>query len=144
MFRSRLPKHVMNELSQLAVLHGCPSSELAVLDRHTTRVRVPAGATLCREGQRGAEAFLILSGEASVRVGGVPVAQIGAGTFCGEMALIDRGARSATVTAATPMEVLAMSVSDFTSLLHAAPVVTRRILALVGNRRRELENAQPR
>jgi CRP-like cAMP-binding protein len=56
--------------------------------------------------------------------------------FCGEMALLERGARSATVTAITPMSLLAMSATDFNILVTTAPTFTRRLLETLSTRLR--------
>ena len=60
----------------------------------------PAGETVIREGSGGAAFYVIESGDAAVTIGGEPRATLGPGDYFGEIALIDEGARIATVTAA--------------------------------------------
>jgi CRP-like cAMP-binding protein len=67
---------------------------------------VPANWALMVEQQPADKAYLILSGEVSVRRHGEEVARLGAGEVIGEMALVNHKLRSATVVAATPLEVL--------------------------------------
>jgi CRP-like cAMP-binding protein len=67
---------------------------------------VPANWALMVEQQPADKAYLILSGEVSVRRHGEEVARLGSGEVIGEMALVNHKLRSATVVAATPLEVL--------------------------------------
>ena len=72
-------------------------------------------------------------------IDGVEIARLGPGTFCGEMALLERGVRSATVTAVGPMTVLALSASEFDLLVRDAPTVTHKMLVALSNRLRTAE-----
>jgi CRP-like cAMP-binding protein len=101
--------------------------------------RFGEGETLCREGEIGRQAFVVLRGEAVVEIGGSRVATLGPGAVVGEMALIDRGRRSATVTALSPMTVLTLSVLEFGSLLDAGGAPVREILMQLTARLREVE-----
>ena len=69
-------------------------------------IDLPAGKVLIREGDRGREFFVVISGEVEVRRKGRKRATLGAGSFVGEMALPSKAPRSATVTALTPLDVL--------------------------------------
>ena len=86
------------------------------LSRAGTILSVAAGTTLCREGDRGLEAFLILDGEAEVQLTGHPV-RLGPGEVVGELATLDHTRlRNATVVAATDLLVLVFDVRTFTAL----------------------------
>lgn len=141
MHRSHAQRRHLDALARIPALTACPRTELAAIARHTTPASIPAGFTLCREGETGREAFIIVSGEADVAIGGRTVARLGAGAFCGEMALVERGARSATVTAATAMDLLVMSISEFTSLLASAPCMTRQMAVELSRRLRTADRA---
>lgn len=130
---------VLESLAALPFLKNCPRKELATVDRHTTYVRVAAGTTLCAEGAPGQEAFIIASGEADVTIDGVRMARLAAGSVVGEMALLENAPRSATVTAATPMAVLAMSTRDFATIIEQAPTVSRRLLVTLAGRLRDAD-----
>ena len=95
------PKHIIDSLEALPILRGCPRRELEIVNSHTTKVKVLAGSILCRQGVYGDEAFIIVDGEAEVSVGGTSIARLGVGAVVGEMALLEHGFRSATVTAVT-------------------------------------------
>jgi CRP/FNR family transcriptional regulator, cyclic AMP receptor protein len=141
MSHTRLPKAVLEELRAIPILRGSTDRELAIIARHTTGTTVDAGTVLCKEGTAGWEAFIIVSGEAEVRVGDVLVARLSAGDVCGEVALLDHGLRTATVIAVAPTKVLTMTRGDFASLVHAAPTFTRRLLEAVSARLRDADQA---
>lgn len=126
-------------LSQVELFRGCPKGELNVIAGLTTPADVRDGTVLCRQGSPGREAFVIVAGEASVTIDGDEIARIGPGTFCGEMALLERGVRSADVTAVGPMTVLALSASEFDLLVRDAPTVTRKMLVALSKRLRTAE-----
>ncbi len=66
---------------------------------------LPEGADLTRQGEPGDELFLVLDGIARVDVDGTPLAELGPGAVIGERALLERGVRSSTVVAVTPLRV---------------------------------------
>jgi CRP/FNR family cyclic AMP-dependent transcriptional regulator len=94
---------------------------------------------LCREGHIGRQAFVILDGEAAVDISGTRVGTLGPGNVVGEMALIDHGPRSATVTALSPMTVLTLSVHEFRSLIDGGGAPVHEILVQLAGRLREVE-----
>ncbi|OWY60959.1 hypothetical protein B7486_66375, partial [cyanobacterium TDX16] len=76
-------------------------------------------------------------GTATISKDGTDVTEVGPGAVFGEMALIDRAPRNATVTAKTPMRVLVLGQREFTGLLDESPGFTRSILAALAHRVRE-------
>jgi CRP/FNR family transcriptional regulator, cyclic AMP receptor protein len=136
MLANRRPDPYLDTLGQLRLFKGCSHAELVALGRHATPISIPAGRVLCREGTAGREAFVIVTGEAAVSLAGREIARLGPGDPCGEMAVLEGGPRTATVTALTPMEVLVLSSGDFRSLLSAAPTVTHRLLVTLSHRLR--------
>lgn len=95
-----------------------------------------AGAVLAEEGQGGLNFFIVGSGEGTVTVGGREVAQIGPGSSFGEVALVDKSDRSATITATTPMTVYALPVWSFRSFVETRPDVAWRLLEILAERLR--------
>ena len=79
------------------------------------------GKVLIQEGERGREFFVIVSGEVEVRRKGRKVATLGPGSFVGEMALLSKIPRTATVTAITPLDVLVITDRAFLDLLDKMP-----------------------
>ena len=82
---------------------------------------VPANWALMVEQQPADKAYLILSGEVSVRRQGEEVARLGAGEVIGEMALVNHKLRSATVVADTPLEVLHFTDDTVATLTASIP-----------------------
>lgn len=124
-------------LASISLFAGTGGRELERIARLCTEVEVPAGRVLCREGEHGHEFFVIESGTVAVTVGGTKVATLGPGDFFGELALLDAGPRSATVTAETDVMVLVVSQQEFIGLLEEEPMVAVRMLPAIGARLRE-------
>jgi CRP-like cAMP-binding protein len=123
-------------LSTVPLFSHCTKKELARLSLLTTRVVIPAGQVLARQGQAGREFVVIVDGTATVAIDGQPVATLGPGDFFGEIALLDGGPRTATVTADTDLVADVMSHQEFATLLMNAPNVTTAILKGVAARLR--------
>ena len=77
-----------------------------------------AGETVTKEGSGGAAFFLIVSGEAEVRVRGRPRPPLKAGDHFGEVALIDGGERTATITATSDLVCYGLTYWDFQPLVQ--------------------------
>jgi CRP/FNR family cyclic AMP-dependent transcriptional regulator len=87
-----------------------------------------AGQTVATEGAGGAGFFVIDEGEARVSVGGKDRARLGPGDYFGEIALIDEGARSATITAETPLRCYGMTFWDFRPLVQENASIAWKLL----------------
>ena len=125
-------------LRELPTLRGCTDKELIALARLVDMVEVEAGRVLTREGQPGRQAFVVVEGWADVTIRGEPVAAVGPGQFVGEMALLERQLRTATVTARTPMRLLAIGLRDF-PVFADRPHVARAMAIELSRRLRRLE-----
>ncbi len=87
------------------------------------------GTTLVREGQNsGVGFFVIAEGTATVSVAGSTVATIGPGDHFGELAMITKQARGATVTAQTPLRCLSIRFWDFREFAKENPDVSWKLL----------------
>lgn len=107
--------HVARHVASL----GIATDPATRLSRAGTLLDIPAGATLCREGERGTQAFLLLSGTAQVLTGD-GVIRVGAGEVVGEMATLDpRRTRNASVLAETDLEVLVFDVGTYRALARS-------------------------
>lgn len=114
--------------------------ELAELAPLVEEVEFGPGEVLMEEGRTAWEAFIVVEGSATVSINGHEVATLGPGEMVGEMALLDHSPRSATVTAATPMRLLAMDPRSFASLLRR-PTIGWRVAAELAQRLRRAEGA---
>ncbi|MDH4176295.1 MAG: cyclic nucleotide-binding domain-containing protein [Thermoleophilia bacterium] len=100
-----------------------------------------AGQAIATEGEGGLNFFVVDSGEATVSVGGREVAKLTAGDPFGEIALVDKSARSATVTADTDMRVWGLPIWSFRPFVETRPVVLWKLLEILADR---LRTAQAR
>jgi CRP-like cAMP-binding protein len=127
-------------LQNVWLFERCSRAELTNLASVATQVDVPAGKVLAQEGDTGREFFIILDGEAEATRSGRQVAMLGAGSFFGEMSLLDRLPRSATVTTCGPCELLVLTQQAFTAIVNTMPAVDRKIMAVLASRLRDLED----
>jgi pyruvate,water dikinase len=104
--------------------------------------RFAAGETVTKEGAGGAAFFLIESGEAIVSVGGRQRATLAKGDYFGEMALIDEGARSATITASTELVCYGLTYWEFRPLVQQNPTIAWNLLQTLVKRLRNAEADQ--
>jgi CRP/FNR family transcriptional regulator, cyclic AMP receptor protein len=98
------------------------------------------GQSIATEGEGGLNFFVVESGTADVTVGGNTVASLGPGASFGEIALVDKSARSATVTATSPLRAYALPVWSFRSFAESRPSVTWKLLELLAERLRAAEH----
>ena len=95
---------------------------------------LPEGKELTREGERGREFFVILDGGADVTQQGKRIRRLGEGDFLGEIALVTKQPRTATVTATSSLRVLVITDRDFARLLRDSPEIGQGVLEALGER----------
>jgi CRP/FNR family transcriptional regulator, cyclic AMP receptor protein len=98
-----------------------------------------AGEAIAEEGESGKTFVVIESGEASVSVRGNEVGRLGAGQAFGEMALIDKSARSATVRAETDTHCYLLPVWSFRPIVEEHPEMAWALLETLAQRIRDIE-----
>ena len=119
----------IDELKGVPLLSGLSTRQLRKLAAQVRERRFKAGTTVLREGSMGGVGFFVVTGgEASVSIGGKEVATLSAGDHFGELALVSRSERTATVTALTEIQCLEIAFSDFREFAHANPDVTWKLL----------------
>ena len=116
-----IPKEILDAVRAIPLFSTCNTKELREMASLGTRVSVPAGKTITAEGAPGRELLVVLDGRATCRVKGKKVAHFGAGEFFGEMSLLDKGPRSATVIADSDMGLLVFDSQEFRSLMQSVP-----------------------
>jgi CRP/FNR family cyclic AMP-dependent transcriptional regulator len=97
-------------------------------------VDLPAGKVLAKEGDRGREFFALIDGEVEVEQGGRLVRRLKTGDFFGEIALVTKMPRTATVTATTDVRVLVITERDFAGLIRQTPEVGRGVAEALAER----------
>jgi CRP/FNR family cyclic AMP-dependent transcriptional regulator len=108
--------------------------DLASLADEFNERRFSAGDKIALEGEGGLMFFVVESGEASVEVQGAEVATLGPGAAFGEIALIDRRPRTASVTALTDLKTYGLPVFVFRPFVEARPEVAWKLLEAMADR----------
>ncbi len=126
-------------LHELEPFRALRPKELATLSRLSTEVQVQTGHELMSQGHHARECFVIEEGKAAVIIDGVTVTHLGPGEVVGEVALFDKGTRTASVVADTPMRVFAFSATEFHSVIDALPTVSQKITAKMAERLRTVD-----
>lgn len=130
----------MELLSKVRMFSSLNRKELRLIARTSDVIRVPKGTEIVTEGKLGHEFYLILSGSASVRRGGRKVASLSPGDYFGEMALLDKGPRTASVVAEEDCELLLLGQREFMSVLDQVPPVAHKLLVTMASRLREADS----
>lgn len=124
-------------LKKVPLFSDCSAKELTQIAAASKNVKHKAGTIIAREGEPGIGLFVIVSGEAEVTIGGVKRATLGPADFFGEVALLDGGPRTATVTASEDMELLGITAWVFRGLMHEHPSIALKTLQAVAGRLRD-------
>jgi len=126
-------------LAGTALFAGLSRPSLETIRELAREVAHDVGHEVVTEGNAAYGLQLIIEGTATVSVGGAAVARLGPGDSFGEIALLDAGLRTATVTAETPLRVLAISGAGFRDVLRSDPDLATGVIAYLVNLVRELD-----
>ena len=127
---------VVEHLGGVPIFDGCSKKDLQTVARQVRVISHEAGYVVATEGDPGAGLFVIAEGEADVTIGGKKVNHLKSGDFFGEMALLDGGPRTATVTSTTPITLYALTEWVFRGLLVEHPTIAMRTLETMAARLR--------
>lgn len=128
-----------DQLANVPFFASLSKKDLQRLAKVSTEASVAAGRTLVEQGRTGHEFFLILEGNAVVRRNNRKITELGPGQYFGELAILDRGPRSATVVANTDMRVLVLGQREFVGVLDSIPGMALKILKAMAQRLREAD-----
>ena len=126
--------------SKVDLIKGVPlfksakRSELEQIASIADEIDLPEGKVLIKEGGTGREFFVLIEGTADVERGGKKVASIGAGDFFGEIALIAKTPRNATITTTSPVRALVITDRAFRQLLDHSPRIAVGVLTALAER----------
>ncbi len=132
LLRNRSDK--LEVLAEVPLFQGLSKKELGEIARLVTEVEIPPRDYLAYEGEIGHETHLILAGYATVRRRGRKVAELSKGDVVGEMSLVTRLPRNASVRADTFISALVMNSQEFSQLIDSHPQVGVKILRTVAAR----------
>jgi CRP/FNR family cyclic AMP-dependent transcriptional regulator len=121
-------------IKRVPLFAAASKQELAEIASIADEIDLPEGKVLIREGDTGREFFVLVDGTAEVARGGKKVATIGPGDFFGEIALISKSPRNATITTTSPVRALVITDRAFRQLLDHAPQIQIGVLTALAER----------
>jgi CRP-like cAMP-binding protein len=130
------PVDALQRVPLFADLSRAEVEQIALLFKER---RFAAGDTIVKEGADGAAFFLIDSGEATVSVAGAERANLKAGDYFGEIALIDEGTRSATITATSELVCFGLTFWEFRPLVVENGAIGWKLLQSLSKKLRAAE-----
>jgi len=131
----RLHKDAKVELLKRVPLFSKLShKELEDVAQIADEIDLPAGKEMATEGDRGREFFVLLKGEADVTKAGQTINTMKEGDFFGEIALVTKMPRTATVTATSDVDVLVITEQAFDNLLKKTPEIGRGVAEALAER----------
>jgi CRP/FNR family transcriptional regulator, cyclic AMP receptor protein len=122
-------------LKKIPVFADLDDEQLAHIAAIAAEVSVPTGKELVREGDYSYDVLGIEEGTASVQRNGQHVADLGPGDMVGEMGVLERSQRNATVTATSPMLLITLTSWDIRKLQKTAPAAVDHLRNIVSSRR---------
>ncbi len=127
-----------DRLKRIPVFADLDPTATDVIAKLASEVSVPAGKELVREGDFSYEMLAIEEGTAEVTRGGRHVADLGPGDVVGEVGVVERETRNATVTATSPMLLVTLDRWDVRRLGRQSPALLEHLRDLIAQRRAEL------
>jgi CRP-like cAMP-binding protein len=121
-------------IKHVPLFGSASKSELAEIASIADEVDLPAGRTLIAEGDSGREFFVLIDGTADVTQEGRHIRKLGPGDFFGEIALISKAPRSATIVTTSPVRALVITDRAFRQLLDHSPNIQIGVLLALAER----------
>ena len=120
-------------LSKIEIFQDLKPRELDILVSRMSKKDFPKGKIIFREGEEGTEMYIVLSGSIGISVqlpdkNELPLAQIHAGNFFGEMSIIEQAPRSATCRTLEDSVVLTLDARSFYDLIEHHPKISLKIM----------------
>jgi CRP-like cAMP-binding protein len=127
-------------LKTVPLFAGLSNRELQRIGELADEVDVPADRVIMRQGESGSEMLVIIDGSARIERDGAVIAESGPGDVLGEIALLDGGPRTATVTLTRDSRLLVLGRREFHAAMDELPDVRLRVLEAVAHRLRTLDS----
>ena len=124
-----------SRLKSISIFEDIADEDLAQIATFAQEVSVEAGRQLVREGDFSYEFMAIEEGEAEVTREGQHLADLGPGDFFGEMGLLEKTLRNATVTSKTPMLLVTLTGWDLKRMERSVPKAIERVRQTIESRR---------
>jgi len=129
----------LEHLATVPLFAACSKKDLQRIARASDEVEIPAGRTLMKQGDVGRECFILVEGKVKIERNGRKVASKGPGAYFGELSLLDKGPRTATVIAETPITVLVLGPREFSAVLDEVPQLSHKLLTALAQQVRSLD-----
>jgi CRP/FNR family transcriptional regulator, cyclic AMP receptor protein len=130
---------VTAHLSAVRIFATCGKKELREIAKTAKIAKVHSGTQIITEGDEGHTMYVILTGSARVSRNGRRLATVGTGNAFGELALLSKGPRTASVVALSDMEVAIITRRQLSRLLETAPAFARKLLESLADMVRDLD-----
>ena len=134
-------KTPLQYLAQVPLFSSCSTRDLGKIAKAADRINMVAGTTIITQGTAGKQAFVLLSGSATVKRNGKKIATVQVGAIVGELSLLDRGSRTATVVCDTDCELLVIDARHLFAVIDEVPAMAHKLLAALATRIRDLDRA---
>ena len=121
-------------IKRVPLFSSASRRELEEIASIADEIDLPEGRVLISEGDTGREFFVLIDGTADVERGGKKVASIGPGDFFGEIALVTKTPRNATITTTSPVRALVITDRAFRQLLDHSPQIAVGVLTALAER----------
>lgn len=131
-------KH-LEHLAEIPLFSALSKRDLTRIAKASNEITVGEGHVLVDQGDAGREMFVIVDGTATVKRNGRKVGSLGPGDAIGELALLDHGPRTATVTADGALTALVLSAREFSGVIEEVPGLAQKLLGQLAGRVRELD-----
>ena len=121
-------------IKSVPLFSECSKKDLNEIAGIADEIDLREGKELTKEGRPGREFFVLIEGEADVQKGSRRINRLGAGDFFGEISLVTRRPRTATVVATMPIRALVITDRSFRSLLEHQPEIQGKVMSALAAR----------
>jgi CRP-like cAMP-binding protein len=134
-----MPAKQALDLSQIWLLSSLSKSERRAIERHARKIELPAGTLVLDEGAVGQACYFIASGKVAVARHNRKIAELGSGEIFGEIALLDRLPRTASIKTLVDSTLYEITKADFDAALGHSPAIARKLLTTLAARLRDAD-----
>jgi CRP/FNR family transcriptional regulator, cyclic AMP receptor protein len=124
-------------LKAVPLFAHCDGKQIDFIATQVEEMDFAPGRVLCTEGSYGGDFFVLESGSADVTRGGKKIATMKPGDFFGEIALVDGGRRTATVTTSAPSRCFVLGPRQFQNVLHQNVEIIHAVMKALATRIRD-------
>jgi len=130
---------IVNMLLNVPIFSGMPKKELKAMSHSFVERTYGPGTVIEQEGGKGISFYLITDGSVDVTKGGKSIAKLAKGQFFGELSLLDKQPRSASIVAIEPTKCLIMTAWVWSGFLETQPKLAVPVMKELARRIRETD-----